>query len=638
MEIESKPLAASVLLWLLTLLCVAWAVATTIEGSFLYSTTYDEPFHRDWNTRFLEQGITERESVYNYSSTTPILIPNIAFAKIFAPKFPSISPLFFQRLPMSLWLVVLFVAVFLLGRRISRSTEGGLLAVLLLSLEPNISAHSSLITTDIPFAAALTFFLYSLLRLLEKLSPYWSVWAGFWLGLAFTAKFTATFALPFAFLAVIVAWRNSLFTLRFWGKALLSGAIVGGVSVLVICSFYGWVGVGTRLADFHFFNPSFSRFQSLLSWLPVPLPYDFVSGFDHLSMAAQRDQWNNIVLGRWYGQGVWFYHLVSLALKTPLALLLASFLGVALFFVGTKQGAERKVEGIFLLLVALGLFVHFSLFVKVQVGYRYVLMTLPLFAVVAAVGLAKGNRGSFSYFLLLGSLIFFSAVELAPYQTNRLSFTNSLLQPKKDAYLYLADSNIDWGQNRERRATAFQETGLSHVPLNPHHLMPGFNIFPINYLEGVFWNFDQHKWVREHLKPLTHFFHTELLFYASKEQFSQFLEDTRALTLLPSPPPSETSVFFEGGPQEFHFSKGEPQTIIRVSAERRSTLVISVPDGYVQLGPIDQSNACRFETLSRTEQAWYLLPEKGDYWICLSSLDRTATVKMSFRKEKSPER
>src|SRR5206468_13081942 len=62
--------------------------------------------------------------------------------------------------------------------------------------------------------------------------------------------------------------------------------------------------------------------------------------------------------------------------------------------------------------------------------------------------------------------------------------------------------------------------------LEPVHLLPGRNVFELNTVAGVR-DFEQHRWIREHLDPVRHFGHTHLLFEVDEATYSQFLEDTR---------------------------------------------------------------------------------------------------------------
>ena len=120
-------------------------------------------------------------------------------------------------------------------------------------------------------------------------------------------------------------------------------------------------------------------------------------------------------------------------------------------------------------------------------------------------------------------------VEVTPYFGNSLAFTNSLIWDKKDAYRYIADSNIDWGQNEEaaRRASA-REYPDGHF--EPRRVRAGINIIRLNDLVGLYEIYgqgDPHAWVRENLEPQRHLLHTHLVFDISEEDISRMKEARR---------------------------------------------------------------------------------------------------------------
>src|SRR6185295_8082510 len=170
---------------------------------------------------------------------------------------------------------------------------------------------------------------------------------------------------------------------------------------------------------------------------------------------------------------------------------------------------------------------YFSLAFHAQIGYRYVLMLVPITYLIAAAGLASVPPRP--RWKALGALVVLSAVaENVPYLGNPLAFTNSAVQPKRDAYRLLADSNIDWGQNRERLPGWLAEREWNAARVDPVHVLPGRNVIGLNALAGVF-DFEQYRWVREHLEPGGHLGHTYLWYLVDDETFNRFLYDSRRL-------------------------------------------------------------------------------------------------------------
>jgi hypothetical protein len=112
--------------------------------------------------------------------------------------------------------------------------------------------------------------------------------------------------------------------------------------------------------------------------------------------------------------------------------------------------------------------------------------------------------------------------EQLPYLGNHLAFTNALVQPKRQAFHYVSDSNLDWGQNDDRLETWLVATGRTAVPVDPPNPLPGEIIYHVRLLGGARYN-----WIRRNLQPLEHFRHSFLLFRLTPEEFSHYLADER---------------------------------------------------------------------------------------------------------------
>src|SRR6185503_15041172 len=124
----------------------------------------------------------------------------------------------------------------------------------------------------------------------------------------------------------------------------------------------------------------------------------------------------------------------------------------------------------------------------------------------------------------LGAAVFAVALaEGAWYAGNPLSFTSAAVWPKRLVFRLISDSNVDWGQNRNKIAGWLVREAPQGV-LDPVHVVPGHNTFSLNALAGV-WDFEQHRWLREHASPRGHFGHTYLWFQVDDELYSRFLQE-----------------------------------------------------------------------------------------------------------------
>jgi hypothetical protein len=112
--------------------------------------------------------------------------------------------LFWARLPFILLATLLAFALYLLGRVLLGETAA-LGALLLYALDPNLVAHSFLVTTDVGLAAFVIAFLLTLWRYLERPSAGRIVWCGLALGAALGAKFSAVALLPVTCVLLVAA-------------------------------------------------------------------------------------------------------------------------------------------------------------------------------------------------------------------------------------------------------------------------------------------------------------------------------------------------------------------------------------------------------------------------------------------------
>ena len=214
-------------------------------------------------------------------------------------------------------------------------------------------------------------------------------------------------------------------------------------------------------------------------------------------------------------------------------------------------------------------------------------------------------------------------VENVAYAGNPLSFTNAAVQPKRLAYRLLADSNLDWGQNRDRLEQWLAERDWRVVRVDPVHILPGRNVIGVNTLAGV-GHFEQHRWVREHLQPQGHLGHTWLWYDVDNKTFNRFLYDTRRRA--PDPVsealcPDSLDYQLRPSDSETPFSLHRPPEpdetwIVCVRVRRDTDLRLRVERGSVAAGTFVAPGRCRATEVAQGEEAWWRL-EPGAHALCL---------------------
>ena len=601
---------------------LALALAAGAVGHALWSAgqegwTYDEAFHLQWAERFLDTGVSERVSQERFNSKTPIMLPAVLAVK--AARASGVTDAdtlrLFARAPSVVWLALLLGLVYAAGRPLG--PLAGALAVCGAALDPNLVAHASVATSDVPFACVTLATILAAHRLAERPSLGRAVVLGAALGAAFVAKITAFVLLPGLALLPLLYRREK--DARPGGRAVTVLATTAFCAWATLSGAYLWREMGRPLGSLTLRSAPFLRVASTFPGLRVPVPAPFVTMFD-ATLATDHPEWNVVAAGRHYPNGVWWYFALLWAVKTPLLLLLAQAFGLGRAVLDPQL---RRHPLFRLLAVNLAFFVfYFSLLFRVQVGYRYLLMALPLAYVIAAAGLASlPPRPRWKTF---GTLIVLSAVaENAAYLGNPLSFTNVAVQPKRDAYRWIADSNIDWGQNRERIQDWLAERDWNAARVDPVHLLPGRNVIGLNALTGVF-GFERYRWVREHLEPGGHLGHTYLWYLVDGETFNRFLYDTRRLVpeaFAPTVCPDSLEYTVQPNGTEVPFvlrrmPRPNETSVGCVVARRDTDVGFKVTRGAAEVGVLVAPGVCRAEAVSEGQEVWWRL-EPGTHALCV---------------------
>jgi 4-amino-4-deoxy-L-arabinose transferase-like glycosyltransferase len=492
-------------------LCVLLAIARQ-------DVTYDEPSHLAWSRRLWDDGVTERQSSLLYNSKTPVTLLNIAAEKTagLAGQASGRSHIVAARLPGLLWFLLTVALTFVLARRLAGEWAAAAAAIVV-ALDPNLAANASVATVDVPFAAATLLVLLAALRHAEQPSVGRAIGLGGALALAFVAKYTAVLLLPAVLIALWVGARKTGLP-----RALGATAAAAAVTVAGICAAYLGVALFQPLGELTLRSAPMRLAAAWTPGVPVPLPADFLTGLDILLDQDRTHPWNVILLGREHGPGVWYYFLACWLLKTPVALLAYVLAGLVF--------AARRLRSAPALFVAgnAALFLGFLSFqLQAQIGYRLGLMVLPLAAALAAAGwsLTRTPRLREAALLAAAGL---GVVEVLPYLGNALAFTNAFVFPKRDAFRYLAGSNLDWGQNDEKVATWLEQAGMRPAAVEPAQLRPGWNVVSVNSLAGIS-SPRRYRWARERLEPEGHFRHTHLWFFLDDAAYARFLAEDRLL-------------------------------------------------------------------------------------------------------------
>ena len=601
---------------------VGFALTSAAWAAWSQGWTYDEPFHLLWSRRLLESRVTERESQHRLNTKTPVMLPNV-LAQNAARAVMGDDPRrlrFAARLPSVAWLAVLLATTFALARRAAGETAA-LMATAGTALDPSLVAHGSLATVDVSYAASALLTLAAASAFARAPSPRRGMLLGAALGLAFAAKFTAFFLLPALILVPLATPAPT--RLAPHRKALVAGALVGAITAAVVLgAAYLFSEMSMPLGALTWRSSPLRRVAAAMPWLALPLPASFLTGLD-LSLAHESGREGNVVLlGRLHPEGTWMYFPFLWLVKTPLLALGALLLGFARVVrdrTVLTNPAVRYVAATLVLTLAC-----FSLAFRTQLGYRYVLMCIPMAWIVAAAGLASGaSTGRWGR--AGAAVVLASIAESAAYLGNPLSFTNAAVWPKRRVFRLIADSSVDWGQNRDKIARWLSARGVEDSHLDPLHVLPGHNTIDLNALAGV-WDFEQHRWLREHADPRGHFGHTYLWFRIDYPTFERFLNEARRFT--PSRLGEELCAGQAFAPLRPDGRRGflvaeEPARntswIACVSTERGTDFEMRAAKGAIYVGHYGEERVCETERLLEGQAAWYRL-DPGVHALCVAEV------------------
>jgi len=356
---------------------------------------------------------------------------------------------FQMRLAAGLLALVFSLVVFFVARECF-GDWAGLVALALAALDPNVLAHSALVTTDIGvslFFLASTWCFYRYLK-----QPTWSrlVVASVVAGLLLATKHSGIMLAPMVLLLigreVVVAEKGT----RAHAALRLLGAFctIGVLAVLVLWSFYGFryaarpVGLkmSTTLADYVApLGPRISGVVNSVGRLHL-LPESYLIGIVDVGRMAAF--YPTYIFGKNYPHGVWWYFPSVIAIKTTLGLLGLTLL--AIFAMATRK-LKWDRELVFLLIPAL-FYLLVAILAGMNIGARHLLPFYAYLFVIAGAGAAALAASSRRWFAVCAVLVGAHVVSSLAAFPNYIPYANEAWGGAANAHNLLSDANVDWGQ------------------------------------------------------------------------------------------------------------------------------------------------------------------------------------------------
>jgi ABC-type multidrug transport system fused ATPase/permease subunit len=450
---------------------------------------------------------------------------------------------------MTLLFSALVAFVIFIWARKMYGAAAGLAALALYVFNPNIIAHSQLVTTDIYAAGTILFAIYSLWKFARERTWANGLLTAFFLGLSLVAKYTSIALLPLFILALVVYdWPQenpSLFgrgvgvrgdraaIWKYIGKLVGYTVAAGLVSLLVINIGFLFNRSFTAFGEYRFRSDMFQQMQKAaptLAKLPVPVPYPYLEGLDWVLMREQ----SGFGYGRIYflGQlsedkGFPGYYFVAFLLKEPIATQII-IISALIAYILHKKFARFRQNELFLFIPAAFFVLYFNFFYNTQIGIRFYLVIFPLLYVFAGSFFESWQKFSLQQKMASYALFGFLLVSAFSYYPNFLTYFNEIVWDRKTAYKYLADSNIDWEQGK----LYLQEYLTAHPQADyaPLKMKPGFIVVSVNDLVGVTGLPGQYDWLRENFEPVDSIANEYLVYQVSVQDYENLCARTEYCT------------------------------------------------------------------------------------------------------------
>jgi hypothetical protein len=490
-----------------------------VDGASHKRLVYDEPDNLAYGRRFLREG----PGAVPDGQRMPILALNALACMYKQCRLPHVNRSDLNRLEARGATIALTLALGVVVFLWARSLLGpgpALAALWLFVFNPNMLAHGKQVTSDVQAALFTTLAVALLWRLLRRGDAWTCVGAAAATAAAVASKITSVLLLPvMAALAAGHLLLGAGLPGATWRKAArAAGLAVAFVALVVVLlnAVYGFDGTFTPASALSWRSRTMQGLADVRA--PLLLPRMLLWTVDQ-SYRVQEDptvgRGPNYVLGELNRDGRWYAFPLMFLLKTPLALFALAVWGLAL----GGSGPTRRERALWLLLPPLAWLFFFSLFVKPQIGVRYLLPAFPFLFVLAARPAAEdAPRARVALAALLG----WYAVSSLSYRPHYVAYFNELIGSRLNAYHYLADSNLEW-EDAFPFITAYRaEHPDRPFTFEPREPQAGYVLVGANELVGIF-NPERFRWLRENFQPVDHVAYGHLLFYVPPDR----VEDLR---------------------------------------------------------------------------------------------------------------
>jgi len=398
--------------------------------------------------------------------------------------------LWYSRLTMLVFSVMLGITLYLWGRQLFGPTVA-LLPLSLYAFCPPLIANAALVTTDMAATTFIFSSIYCWWRYLVQPSNGRLLWTCLAVSCAFTTKYSAVALIPlFIILSIISAYTTANI-----GSSLLSrlqtptrGLLTIGILVMAAINII-YLFDGSFLTPPEYMNRAIDQLPAVHqlgaarlssfwpAWLPVPLPYYYVTGFLFVLNGIQNG-FTSYFLGEASYGGWPNYVLVILLIKLSIPTLLLVFLGA----IRLAEGLPRIFANSMFVILPPLLIIILASTGKMQIGIRHILPALPF--ILLLTGYALHRQITLSGRMTIGILVLLNGISSLQIHPDYLMYFN-FLAGGPDQGWRISISGDDYGQGdadlqrwlqaRNIKEIAYGEFGWGQHILRQH----GIKIKPV---------------------------------------------------------------------------------------------------------------------------------------------------------------
>jgi tetratricopeptide (TPR) repeat protein len=375
--------------------------------------------------------------------------------------------LFTARTMVVLWGVALGILLFAWTREWLGFTPA-VIALVFYTLEPNLAAHATLVTTDFAVTCAIFGAVYFLWRVCRRATPGNVAGLCVFTAAAVSIKFSGLILLPVVVLVLAAhARRDGALTMR---QAWRIAVTVGLAVYLSVWAVYGFRYAPSRDPDqvLRFDQSTLVRQNApglgrVAGWIDAHrlLPNAFTQGLLY-SQASTREL-PAYLAGEYSTDGWWHYFPVAFLVKTPVPVLVLFTAGLIAY---VRRRSPLGPSSYWFVAIPPGVYLVVAMASGINIGVRHILPIYPFVLIVAAATAAQWFSSTRRAARpALAALTVFSAVTYAVVYPHTLTFFNHVVGGPANGSRLLSDSNLDWGQHLKLLKKWMDRERVDHINL-----------------------------------------------------------------------------------------------------------------------------------------------------------------------------